>query len=66
MIDRVRDYIGWWMLIPAVVIMVLQVPGCVEKNNEADLKRTQIMTQHCASQGKTYLVTGQSYSGQCI
>lgn len=65
MIDRIKDYIGWWMLIPAIVIVLLQVPGCVQHNDEVNLKKTQVMTQHCASQGKTYLVTGQA-SGQCI
>lgn len=67
MIDRVKDYIGWWMLIPAFVIILLQVPGCVEKQNVAHLKHTEVMTAHCASKGKTYLeYPSDSTGGQCI
>ena len=67
MIDRVRDYIGWWMLIPAVVIMFLQIPGCVQQQEEANLKTKQIMTQHCASQGKTFMIyPNDRRDGLCI
>ncbi len=67
MIDRVKDYIGWWILIPAIVILVLQVPSCVEKQNLTNTKQIEIMTAHCASKGKTYLqYPSGSNGGQCV
>lgn len=66
MIDRVKDYIGWWILIPAIVVVVLQVPSCVDRQNIETTKQIQIMTAHCASQGKTFMLYPNSTDGLCI
>lgn len=66
MLKDIREYIGWWMLIPAALIMLLQVPGCINQQEQEDTKQINIMTQHCASQGKTYLQYPTSGNGQCI
>lgn len=49
------EYIGWWLLIPAVVIMVLQIPGCTNKQDIEKTKQIKIMTEHCTSIGKSYV-----------
>ena len=62
-----RDYIGWWILIPACLILLLQVSGCVEISMQQTTKRIEIMSAHCASQGKTFLQTGpDGDKGACI
>lgn len=66
MLKDISDYIGWWMLIPAVLIMLLQVPGCINQYHRDEVKRIQVMTQHCQAQGKTYLQYPDKESGQCI
>lgn len=54
MIDSIKGYIFWWILIPAIVVVILQVSSCVDKQNIEKTKQLQIMITHCASQGKTF------------
>lgn len=66
-LDRIKDYIGWWLLIPAFVFVISGVPGCIEQQEQANLKQVQVMTAHCEKQGKTYLShPNNSSAGQCI
>ena len=67
MIEKVRDYIGWWLLIPALVFVIAGIPGCIESQNLANQKTIETMAAHCEKQGKTYMIyPNQSPTGTCI
>ena len=62
-----QEYIGWWLLIPTIGLLVLPVSSCTKHLTEERTKQVQIMSAHCASQGKTFKAeTTDSSDGMCI
>lgn len=62
-----QDYVGWWILIPAVLLAILPVKSCVETETLERTKRVQIMSKHCSEQGKTFKAEKTEASeGLCI
>lgn len=67
MFDDIKDFVGWWMLVVVLAIAIIQVPGCVAKQDAKNLEYTRIMTKHCESLGKTYMsYPNNSDDGICI
>jgi hypothetical protein len=62
-----QEYVVWWVLIVAVLIALFPVSSCVQNSVDEHTKRIQLMTQHCASQGKTFKAENtESSEGLCI
>ena len=62
-----QEYIGWWLLIPTIGLLVLPVSSCVQHQTEERTKQVQTMSAHCASQGKTFKAEStESSDGMCI
>lgn len=66
--DKVnQDYIGWWLGIIAVVVMLFPVTSCIEEQEAERTKKVQVMSKHCAEQGKTFKAEEtESSEGLCI
>jgi hypothetical protein len=65
--EVVKDYIGWWMLIVAVVIVLCTSMYSAYKFDIEYTNRVTAMTTHCESQGKTLLANdGQPDLLVCI
>lgn len=62
-----QDYIGWWLAVFAVVVMLFPVTSCVETQGAERTKQVQIMSKHCSEQGKTFKAEStESSDGLCI
>lgn len=61
------EYLGYWLAIIVLGLLALPVSSCVKNNISERTKRVQIMSGHCASQGKTFKAENtESSDGMCI
>lgn len=62
-----QEYIGYWLAIVTLGLLVLPVSSCTQHRTEERTKQVQIMSAHCASQGKTFKAEStDSSDGMCI
>lgn len=62
-----QEYVGWWILIVAGLIVLFPVTSCVETQATERTKRIQAMSSHCGEQGKTFKAENtESSEGMCI
>jgi putative hemolysin len=64
-IDQVQ--VTWSLLIVVAGLLILPVTSCVEHQDAERTKQVQIMSKHCAEQGKTFKAEQtQDSKGLCI
>jgi hypothetical protein len=62
-----QEQVTWSLLIVVFGLLVLPVTSCEEQRETERTKKVQIMSAHCATQGKTFKAESTAYSeGMCI